>query len=105
MTAYSVAQRTQEVGVRQALGAQRRQIVWLMLSQSLTAALAGIGVGIAGAYSLTRLLAGFLYNVSPTDPAAFAAVALSFLAATSAAGVIPAWRAANVDPMTALRVN
>ncbi len=104
VTAISVAQRTQEVGVRQALGAQRGQIVWPMFRQSLVPALFGIGFGVVAAYSSTRVLTGFLYNVRPTDPAAYAVVALSFLVAISAASVFPAWRAATVDPMPGLRV-
>ncbi len=105
VTAYSVTQRTHEIGIRQALGARRGQILWLALKHSFLAALCGVCMGVSGAYAVTRVLEGFLYGVSPTDPPVFIAVALSFLAATAAASVIPAWGASRVDPIAALRVN
>lgn len=100
---YSVAQRTREVGVRVALGAQPGDIVRLVLGQGAAVALAGIALGLGGALEITRLLRHLLYSVTPTDPATFAGVALLMLAAALAACYIPARRALRVDPATALR--
>lgn len=101
--AYSVAQRTQELAIRRALGAQRRDILRLVLGQGLGLAVAGVTLGAAGAYAMTRVLANMLFHVSPTDPATFAAIAILFVAVALAAGYFPARRATRVDPMTALR--
>lgn len=101
--AYSVKQRTRELGIRRALGAQRRDILQLVLAQGLVLAAVGIASGLAGAYALTRLLGDFLFDVSATDPLVFFAVALLFLAAAMAATYLPAWSAANVDPVSAIR--
>jgi predicted permease len=102
--AYSVAQRTQEVGIRRALGAQRLDILRLVIGQGVTLTLAGIGLGLGGALALTRLMKTLLFRVGATDPATFAGVAALFLLAALAASYIPARRAAEIDPMTALRV-
>jgi predicted permease len=102
--AYSVAQRTQEVGIRRALGAQQADILRLVISQGLTLALAGIVLGIGGALALTRLMKTLLFHVSATDPITFAGVAVLFLLAALAASYIPAHRASRIDPMAALRV-
>jgi putative ABC transport system permease protein len=102
--AYSVAQRTQEMGIRRALGAQQRDILGLVVGQGLRLALAGVAVGIAGAFGLTRLMTALLFRVTATDPATFAAVALLFLLVALAASYIPARRATRIDPMAALRV-
>jgi putative ABC transport system permease protein len=101
--AYSVAQRTQEMGIRRALGAQQNDILRLVLGQGLRLTLAGIAVGIAGAWGLTRLMETLLFHVSATDPATFAMVALLFLLVALAASYIPARRATRIDPMAALR--
>ncbi len=103
--AYSVAQRTQEVGIRRALGAQQSDILRLVISQGLALALAGIVIGLGGAFALTRLMKTLLFHVSTTDPLTFAAVAVLFLLAAFAASYIPARRAARIDPMAALRVS
>jgi len=101
--AYSVAQRTNEIGIRRALGAQRSDIVRMVLWQGMQMALAGIGVGLAAALGLTRLMASLLYDVKANDPLTFAAVALTLAATALLACWIPALRAALVDPAVALR--
>jgi putative ABC transport system permease protein len=102
--AYSVVQRTQEMGIRRALGAQPSDILGLVLGQGFRLALAGVAVGVAGALGLTRLLKTLLFHVTATDPATFAAVALLFLFVAFAASYIPARRATRIDPIAALRV-
>jgi predicted permease len=102
--AYSVAQRTQEMGIRRALGAQASDILWLVVGQGLALALAGIALGLGGAFALTRVMQTLLFRVSATDPATFAGIALFFLVVALAASYIPARRAAGIDPMAALRV-
>jgi putative ABC transport system permease protein len=102
--AYSVAQRTQEMGIRRALGAQPSDILRLVVGQGLRLALVGVAVGIAGALGLTRLMATVLFHVSATDPATFVIVAALFLFVALAASYIPARRATRIDPMAALRV-
>jgi ABC-type antimicrobial peptide transport system permease subunit len=102
--AYSVAQRTQEMGIRRALGARQNDILGLVMGQALRLALTGIAVGIAAAFGLTRLMTAVLFHVTPTDPATFVAVALLFLLVALAASYIPARRATRIDPMAALRV-
>jgi predicted permease len=101
--AYSVTQRTQEVGIRRALGAQYVDILRLVLGQGLGLTLAGIALGIGGAVALTRFLASLLFQTSPTSPATLSVVAILFLAVALAAAFIPARRAARIDPMSALR--
>jgi len=101
--AYSVAQRTHEIGIRMALGAQAADVLWMVFGRTLALVCAGIAIGAAGALALTRVLSKFLFEVKPSDPATFAAVALLLVFAALAAGLIPARRAAQVDPMVALR--
>lgn len=102
--AYSVARRTQEVGIRRALGAQQADILRLVLRQALALSLAGVAIGIAGAFALTRFLKALLFHVTATDPAVFVATAALFIVVALAASYIPARRAARIDPMTALRI-
>ena len=104
VVAYSVAQRTQEVGIRRALGAQQGDILRLVIRQGLVLALSGIALGLGGAFALMRLMKTLLFQVSTTDPATFAAVAVLFLLAALAASYIPAHRAARIDPMAALQI-
>lgn len=101
--AYTVAQRTREVGIRRALGAQHADILRLVLGQGFTLAISGIALGVGCGLALTRFLKGLLFQVSPADPAAFAGVAILFLAAALLAAYIPARRATRIDPMQALR--
>jgi predicted permease len=101
--AYSVSQRTQEMGIRTALGAERRDILRLVLRQGLTPACMGIALGVAASLALTRLMTNMLYHVSTTDPAAFAGGAALFAIVSLLASYLPALRATRVDPMVALR--
>lgn len=100
--AYTVAQRTREVGIRRALGAQHADILRLVLGQGLSLTIAGLALGVGGGLALTRYLKSLLFQVSPADPATFAGVAILFLAAALLAAYIPARRATRIDPMRAL---
>lgn len=101
--AYAVTQRTHEIGVRLALGAGKRDVLRLILKQGMRPALIGTAFGLGGAWALTRLMSGLLFEVRATDPTTFAAVALLLLAIALLACCIPARRATKIDPMIALR--
>jgi putative ABC transport system permease protein len=103
ITAYTVAQRTCEIGIRRALGAQNAEILRLVLGQGLRLALLGIAIGETGAYALTRVMKSLLFRISATDPATFAVIAVAFVFVTLFACYLPARRATKVDPMVALR--
>ena len=101
--AYAVTQRTHEIGVRLALGADRGTIFGLIVRHGMTLVVAGSAIGAAGALGVTRLLSGLLFGVSPTDPGTFVAVACLFALAAFLACVVPARQAMRVDPIAALR--
>ena len=101
--AFSVAQRTQEIGIRMALGARRRDVLWMVFGQGLRLALAGVALGVTAAFGVTRLMSGLLFGVSPTDPATLVAVSALLLGVALLACVVPARRATRVDPMVSLR--
>jgi putative ABC transport system permease protein len=100
--AYSATRRTHEIGVRMALGAQRRDVLKLVVTEGFQMALAGAAIGLAGALALTRVLSSFLYRVAPTDAATFIGLCAGLIATACLASYIPARRATKVDPVTAL---
>jgi putative ABC transport system permease protein len=100
---YSVVRRTHEIGIRMALGARDREVVAIFVRRGVWLTLAGIAVGVAGAFGLTRFITGFLYGTTPTDATTFVAVPVLLAAVALLASYIPARRAARVDPITALR--
>ena len=103
VVAYSISLRTQEIGIRMAMGGQRADILRLVLGQGLGMVLGGVVLGLAGALALTRFLASQLFALSPNDPITFTEVTLVLAGAALLACLQPALRASRVDPMTALR--
>jgi predicted permease len=100
---YAVARRTNEIGIRMALGAQRLDVIWLVLREALALVVAGVGIGLLASLAATRTASTLLYGLEPNDPTTIAAATLLLLAVAALAGYLPARRAARVDPMTALR--
>jgi predicted permease len=103
LMAYTVTERTAEIGIRMALGAQKSEVLRLFVARGMTLALAGVVLGLVGAFAVTRLIKGLLYGVSPVDPLTFAVFPLVLMVAALMACYIPARSAASADPKTALR--
>jgi putative ABC transport system permease protein len=101
--AYLVTQRTGEIGIRMALGAQRERVLRLVLIDGLRPALLGLAIGIAASLAVTRLIGSVLYGTSPLDPGVFVSVIATLLISATGACLVPAWRAARINPMSALR--
>jgi macrolide transport system ATP-binding/permease protein len=101
--AYTVARRTSEIGIRMALGAARRRIVWMVLREVLVLAAVGLAIGFATVWETTAFLRSFLFGLKPTDPLSLGASVVILSACALLAGYAPAWRASRIDPMAALR--
>ena len=100
---YSVSRRTQEIGIRMALGAERDSVVRLMVKRGLGMTVLGLAMGLVAAFGLTRFLGSLLYGVSPQDATTFATVGIGFMLVATAATYLPSRRAAQVDPIRALK--
>ncbi len=100
---FGVAQRTQEIGVRMAVGGNRSHVLRYILGGGLRLCLLGVGIGLVGAFGLTRLIASFLFETSPTDLTVFGGVSAVLIGVALAATYIPAFRASRVDPLVALQ--
>jgi putative ABC transport system permease protein len=103
--AYSVTQRTQEIGLRMALGAESREVLWLILRRGLGQLAIGLTLGLAGAVALTRVMRRLLVGVTPTDPVTFITITVVLAIVAMAACLVPARRATRVDPLIALRAD
>jgi putative ABC transport system permease protein len=101
--AYSVAQRTQEIGIRIALGAQQRDVLKLIVGKSMIQTLIGVAIGLVAAVALTRVMASLLYGVSALDPVTFAGVSMLLIIVALFASYFPARKAANINPIVGLR--
>jgi ABC-type antimicrobial peptide transport system permease subunit len=100
---YAVTRRTREIGIRVAVGAQRQNVLWLVLGETLALALCGIAIGIPSALAATRLVASMLFGLSPSDLPTITSVSLLLLLVALSAGYLPARRAAAIEPIVALR--
>jgi putative ABC transport system permease protein len=103
LTAYSVSRRTREIGLRLALGADRGDILRLVVGRGLLIGLAGVALGIPGALGIARLMRGMLYGIGPNDPLVFVSVAAMLVGLAAIASYVPARRAMRVDPVIALK--
>jgi macrolide transport system ATP-binding/permease protein len=101
--AYAVARRTNEIGIRMALGAERRRIVWMVLREVFTLGAAGLAIGLIVAQATSRFVGSFLFGVKPNDPRSTVASVIVLLSVAFLAGYVPAWKASRIDPMAALR--
>ena len=104
VTAYAVSQRTREIGIRMALGAEPRQTLWLVLRKSLVQLAVAVPIGVAGSLAVGRLLESFLVRTSPTDPVTLVTIVVVLVGVSAVACLLPARRAARLDPMVALRI-
>jgi ABC-type antimicrobial peptide transport system permease subunit len=100
-----VSQRTREIGIRMALGAEQRGVLTMILREGLGMVLVGLTIGVAGALALSRVMDGLLFGVEPSDPVTFIAVALILIAVAIVACLVPARRATTIDPLVALRAD
>jgi putative ABC transport system permease protein len=103
VVSFVVGQRTGEIGLRMAMGAQRQDVLWIVMKQGLVMAMAGAAAGLFGAWVLRQVVAQLVFGISPADPATFLAAALVLIVFAAIASFIPAKRAMKVDPMVALR--
>jgi ABC-type antimicrobial peptide transport system permease subunit len=103
LLAYAVSQRTQEIGVRVALGAGRRDVIALIVGQGMRLAAVGIVLGLVGSFGVTRVIGSLLYHITPTDPITFAGAAIFIVVVALVASYVPTRRAVGVDPLIALR--
>jgi ABC-type antimicrobial peptide transport system permease subunit len=100
---YTVARRTGEIGIRMALGAQRGDVVWMVLRQAFVLAVMGLAIGVSSALGLARFVKSFLFGVQPNSPVALVLAVAILLSAVLVAGYVPARKASRIDPMTAVR--
>ena len=103
LAAYSVSRRKRELGIRMALGAERRRVIWMVLREVLLLAAAGLAISIPAALFATRLVKSFLFETQPNDPVSLSVAAATLVVAAALAGFLPARSASRIDPMIALR--
>ena len=103
LMSYSVARRTNEIGIRMALGAQRRDVLRLVMRESMMLVVAGVAIGLGGAIAASRLISNQLFGLAPTDPTAIAGAMIVMMFVSALAGYVPARRASRIDPLVALR--
>jgi ABC-type antimicrobial peptide transport system permease subunit len=104
ITSYDVHRRTNEIGLRMALGASKGNVQWMVLREVLVLVIAGAAVGIPAALAAARIVEGLLFNLTPTDPVTVAGATVTLILVAALAGYVPARRATRIDPITALRV-